>query len=304
MQKRLKVFKILKKLYWIIFSTHQWHILYKKRGANDWIRLNQPNNISRADSFVVYENNKYYIFFEEFNIQKRHGYLCVGELNQETNSLDNVKVILNKEYHLSFPNVFKYKNKYYMIPESHANNSIDLYEFMQFPYKLKKVKTILEGNWADSVALNYHNKWYLFTNKFVSSDDLHSKNLSIFVADKLFDKFKQTHNSPVVTDSEFARNGGNFIQKDDKLYRISQDCKTRYGYKINIMEVETLNDKEYKEKCIKMLYPPKGYIAFHTLNSAKDIEVADGKVIVINIKTLLIGVKNLFIILKRKIDVK
>ena len=301
MQKRQKVFSILKKIYWIVFSTHQWYILYKNKGANEWIRLNQPNNVSRADSFVVYKNNKYYIFFEEFDIKTRHGYLCVGELNQKQNSLDNVKVILDKEYHLSFPNVFKYKNKYYMIPESHANNSIDLYEFMQFPYRLKKIKTILKGNWADSVVLNYHNKWYLFANKSINDDDLHSKNLSIFVADDLFDKFKQTHNNPVVTDSEFARNGGKFIQKDDKLYRISQDCKTRYGYKINIMKVETLNEKEYKEKCIKMIYPPKGYIAFHTLNSAKDIEVADGKVVIVNIKTLFIGIKTLAKTIKKKL---
>jgi len=299
------MFKILTKIYWIIFSTHQWYILYRKKGQNNWIRLKQPKNVSRADSFVVYENSKYYIFFEEFDIKKRHGYLCVGELNQEENCLDNVKVILKKNYHLSFPNVFKYEGKFYMIPESHANNSIDLYEFLEFPYKLKKIKTILKGNYADSVLLHHKDIWYLFTNKSETNEDLHSKNLSIFTSDNFIDMdFIQTHNNPVVIDNEFARNGGQFIQKDDKLFRVSQDCKTRYGYKINIMEVEVLNEIEYKEKCVKMLYPPKGYIAFHTLNSAKDIEVADGKVIVINIKTLIIGIKNLFKIIKRKINVK
>ena len=296
------MFKILKKIYWIIFSTHQWYILYKKKGTNDWVRLNQSSNVSRADSFVVYENSKYYIFFEEFDIEKRHGYLCVGELNQGNNCLDNVKVVLNEEYHLSFPYVFKYKEKYYMIPESHANDSVDLYEFLEFPYRLRKVRTILKGNYADSVLLNYCDKWYLFTNKSVSRDDLHSKNLSIFTSDDLFDEFKQTHHNPVVIDSEFARNGGSFMQKNSKLYRISQDCKIRYGYKINIMEVKKLNEKEYKEECIEMVYPPKGYIAFHTLNNAKDIEVADSKVIVINIKTLFTGIKNLFKIIQRKIN--
>jgi hypothetical protein len=299
------MFNFFQKIYWIIFSTHQWFILYKQKNNKEWIRLNQPNNVSRADSFVVYENDKYYIFFEEFDIEKRKGYLCVGELNQKNNTLDNVTVILKKDYHLSFPNVFRYQDKYYMIPESHANNTIDLYEFIEFPNKLKRVKTILEGNYADSVLLNYESNWFLFTNKSQSSDDLHSKNLSIFVSDDLLNTdFKECHNNPIVTDHEFARMGGQFMKENSKLYRISQDCKTRYGYKINIMEVEKLNEKEYKEKCIEMIYPPKGYIAFHTLNSAKDIEVADSKVIVINVKTLLTGIKNLFKIIQRKIGVK
>lgn len=296
------MFEVLKKIYWIIFSTHQWFILYRKKGANKWIRLKQPKNISRADSFVVYENSKYYIFFEEFDIKKRHGYLCVGELNQEKNRLDNVEIILKKEYHLSFPNVFKHNEKYYLLPERHANNKIALYEFIEFPYKVKKIKTLLEGNYADSVLLNYQNRWYLFANKSENEDDLHSKNLSIFISDELCGEYREYHNNPVVSDNEFARNGGQFFVKNEKLYRVSQDCKTRYGYKINIMEVEKLNEKEYKEKCIEMIYPPKGYIAFHTFNGTEDTEVADGKVLVINIKTLLNGVENLFKIIWRKMN--
>jgi len=296
------MFEILKKIYWIIFSTHQWSILYRKKRTDKWIRLNQPSNVNRADSFVVYENSKYYIFFEEFDIEKRHGYLCVGELNQEKNRLDNVKIILKEDYHLSFPNVFKYDKKYYLLQEAHANNEVALYEFVEFPYKVRKVKTLLQGNYADCVLLNYQNRWYLFANKSENINDLHSKNLSIFISNDLLGEYKEYHNNPVVTDSEFARNGGQFFSKDGKIYRVSQDCKTRYGYKINIMEVEKLNEKEYKEKCKEMIYPPKGYIAFHTLNSAKYIEVADGKIVVINIKTLLAGIKNLFKIIQRKIN--
>ena len=299
------MFNYLKKIYWIIFSTHQWYILYRRKNSKNWIRLKQPNNVSRADTFIIYKSNKYYVFFEEFDIKERHGYLCVGELNQKNNSLDNVKVILKRDYHLSFPFVFEYNNNYYMIPESHANNEIVLYQFVNFPYKLEKIKTLKKGNYADSVLLKYKDKFYLFTNKSEKSDDLHSKNLSIFVSDDFINNnFIETHQNPVIKDNEFARMGGKFIKQNNKLHRISQDCKTRYGYKINLMEVDTLNENVYKEHCIKKIYPPKGYIAFHTLNSDKDIEVADGKVIIITIKTIVDGFKNLIDILKRKINAK
>ena len=90
------MFKTLKKIYWIIFSTHQWFILYKDKSSDEWLRLKQPSNVSRADTFIVKENYKYFIFFEEFDIKERHGYLCVGELNQKTNSLDKVQICLKK----------------------------------------------------------------------------------------------------------------------------------------------------------------------------------------------------------------
>jgi hypothetical protein len=299
------MFDLLKKIYWIIFSTHQWYILYRKKDSKNWIKLKQPKNVSRADSFVIYENEKYYIFFEEFDIKERHGYLCVGELNQKDNSLENVKIILKENYHLSFPNVFRCKSEYYMIPESHANNEIALYKFVEFPYKLEKIKTLKKGNYADSVLLEYKEKFYLFTNKSENSSDLHSKNLSVFVSnDFINNDFVETHQNPVIQGSEFSRMGGKFIKENNKLYRVSQDCKTRYGYKINIMEVEKLTQKEYKEKLAIYIYPPKGYIAFHTLNSDNDIEVADGKVVVVNTKTIFKGIKNLINILKRKIYVK
>ena len=49
---------ILKKIYWTIFSTHQWFILYKQKDSKNWIQLKQPKNISRADSFIIYKDNK------------------------------------------------------------------------------------------------------------------------------------------------------------------------------------------------------------------------------------------------------
>ena len=180
------MFSFFKKIYWNVFSTHQWFILYRDNGDGKWIRLKQPIDVSRADAFVVMENGKVYIFFEEFKIEERHGYLCVGELNKTKQSLDNVRVVLEKKYHLSFPNVFKYQDKYYMIPESHENNSIELYEFVDFPYKLKKTRDLISNvNAVDSVFLQKDNLCYLFTNKYTHKDCLHSENLSIFVSDDL-----------------------------------------------------------------------------------------------------------------------
>jgi hypothetical protein len=286
------MFSFVKKIYWNVFSTHQWFILYRDNGDGKWIRLKQPIDVSRADAFVVMENGKVYIFFEEFKIEERHGYLCVGELNKTKQSLDNVRVVLEKKYHLSFPNVFKYQDKYYMIPESHENNSIELYEFVDFPYKLKKTRDLISNvNAVDSVFLQKDNLCYLFTNKYTHKDCLHSENLSIFVSDDLLkNDFKELHQNPVTTNPVYARMGGSFFVKNNKLFRVAQDCTIRYGYKINLMLVDKLTQNKYEEHLFKELFPPSGYIAFHTLNTCKGIEVADGKIV---IKSPRVIIKNI-----------
>ena len=96
----------------------------------------------------------------------------------------------------------------------------------------------------------------------------------------------------MLTDKEFVRNGGQFIESGSSLFRVSQDCKKRYGYKINFMKINKITDTEYEEEVSKMIYPPKGYIAFHTYNIANDMEIADGKIVV----------KNLFVLINNFID--
>ena len=169
------MFNIIKKIIENLFKTHQWCILIKKSNESVWVRLKQPKDVSRADPFIVYKDGKYYIFFEEFDIKKRHGYLCAGEYCQNCNEIKNIRVILNEKYHLSFPNVFLYKNEYYMIPESSENKTIDLYKFINFPYNLVKIKTLINNiSAADNVLLFKDQKVYLFTSLYTHSRCLHS----------------------------------------------------------------------------------------------------------------------------------
>ena len=61
--RKAMILEFFTKLYDVLFPVHQWYILYKKNGEEHWRRLKQPKNVSRADSFIVYENGRYYIFF-------------------------------------------------------------------------------------------------------------------------------------------------------------------------------------------------------------------------------------------------
>ena len=299
----MKIAFIFKKVFNVLFGTHQWRIIYRTKNNEKWIEFNQPKNLSRADPFLIKDKDFFYIFFEEFLIGKGHGYLCSATLDFKNKKLLNKKIILQKDYHLSFPFVFKYENKYYLIPESSKQKRIDLYEFVYFPEKLKFVRTLLDGfNAADSVLYNHQNIWFILTNLERRKDDLNSKDLSIFQSNSLLKgNFIQKHKNPVVSDIRFARNGGSLIHSKNKLYRVSQDCKKRYGHKVNIMKVILLTENNYEEILFKKISAPRGYIAFHTYNICEDIIIGDGKVIKRDIKTLFYNLIKLVKIAIKKI---
>lgn len=293
---------MLKKFINFLFGTHQWKIIYRKENTNHWIEFHQPKDLSRADPFLIKNKGSFYVFFEEFYINKGHGYICSATLDFENKKLINKKIILKKKYHLSFPFVFKHKNKYYLVPETSKEKKVDLYEFVSFPDKLKFVRTLLSGfKAADSVLYHKKNKWFIFTNLERSQNDLNSKDLSIFQSDSLLKgTFTQKHNNPVVSDIRFSRNGGRLINFKDNVFRVSQDCEERYGHKVNIMKVNTLTDRDYSEVLFTKIAPPKGYIAFHTYNICEDIVIGDGKIVKKDIKTLFINlIKIVKILLQR-----
>ena len=287
---------LIKKIFNTFFHTKKWVLIYRKEHDEKWSELNQPKDVSRADPFIIKKNKKTYIFFEEFKIAERKGYICVGELDLENNKLINVRTVLKKKYHLSFPFIFEYKNDMYMIPESHENSTLDLYIFDKFPIKLKKVRTLLKKiNTVDSLLIHHDKFWWIFTNIKTSYEDFHAKNLSIFYSKNfLTDDFIPHRDNPVVTNPKSARNAGNFIKKNDTLYRVSQDCSDYYGRSILISEIRSFSKETYLEKNKINIYPPPGYIGFHTYNLDNDIIIADAKEIVLNFKTIISNIRKGF----------
>jgi hypothetical protein len=260
------------------FIFHKWILLIKIASKDGWMRIEQPKNVSRADPFIMRKGNKYFLFFEEFDLRKRHGYISVGQLDIKNNNIINVKKILEKPYHLSFPFVFIFKKNYFMIPESHNKRAVDLYKFKEFPYKLTKIKTLLNNvDAVDSVMIFKNKYWWLFSNLRAEEKDLHSKKLCLYYSENFLKNDFAVHpKNPICIDPKYARNAGQIIEKNE-LFRVSQDCSSIYGESINILKIKELSKSKYLESFYANIQPPKGYIAFHTMNSIDNLTIADGK---------------------------
>lgn len=267
-----KLIKLVK----LCISTNRWTLYYENIETKEKFDLYQPSNVARADNFLIEVGGKIYVFFEEFICEKnRKGYLCVGVLEEREKKVINVKKILEKEYHLSYPNVFEIDGKYYMIPETSNNNTVDLYYFEQFPYKLKKIRTLLNKKCVDSTLLKKDGFFYLLTNEKMDDFEL-GETLNIYYGkDLLKGEFKLLNNSPVCIGKKYSRMAGNIINENGRIYRFAQDCTAFYGAKIYKFEITKLNKYEYEEKLIEIIDPPKNCIATHTYSKVKNIIIKD-----------------------------
>jgi len=191
-----------------------------------------------ADPFMYVNDEILYLFVEE-NMCFGKGYISVYKTT-DLQKFEYVSKVLEGESHFSYPYIFKYRSKLYMIPESEELQSLDLYEFSKFPTKVKKVKTLLKGRYFDSSVYISNGICYLFT----SSID----GLEVYYAeDILSQNLSPLPNNPQESDKKYLRCGGGILLIDKKLFRVAQDCSNKYGENISLMSVRQINKDKYQE---------------------------------------------------------
>ncbi len=232
-----------------------------------------------ADPFIIQKENKYYIFIEEFLYKSNKGHISFIEIDEKGNYAKPVKVI-DKSYHLSYPFIFKNKDDYFLIPESQANKTIELYKCIEFPFKWEFQMNLMENIDAVDATLFYHqNKWWLFANIVENPGASLLDELFLFYSEELHTKNWIPHPlNPIVSDVKKARPAGRIFFHNGKILRPSQNSSNRYGFGIKINEIKTLNKYEYEEIEIESIEPnwDNQIVGTHTFNNAKNLTVIDG----------------------------
>lgn len=207
-----------------------------------------------ADPFLIKKDNIYYLFFEIEMIGKNgRGVLALAKSKDGKNFIYD-KIILKEDYHLSYPKIYEINGKFYMIPESGENSTIDIYEAQNFPYDWKKIKTILKGNFfADPTLINHNNLWYLFV-----STNKHNE-LNIYYSNDFFGEYKAHKNNPIYKNNlAISRPAGMIFEYENNLFRTAQDCSDGYGKRLNFLKINKLNENEFNEELIYTITPSCG----------------------------------------------
>jgi hypothetical protein len=197
-----------------------------------------------ADPFLIQEQDTFYLFFEALGVDR-------GVIGLAT-SVDGrrwryERIVLKEPFHLSYPNVFKWKDDHYLVPESVADRNVRLYKATHFPDRWQFVKPIItDRSLVDSTVFIHQDLLWLFS----SSPD--NQNLYLFYADRPEGPWREHPRSPIVRDnSRDARPAGNILDTGDRLVRFSQDSQgygEKYGKAVHGFEITTLTRDDYRER--------------------------------------------------------
>jgi hypothetical protein len=278
------LFKQLVEIYERFSSLDTWYLMFKftedtSHSFGTFNKMMPPKDRFWADPQVIKKDGNLYIFVEEYFYKNGKGHLSVFEMNPLGQYKDPVPVII-KDYHLSYPFIFEYQNKYYMIPETAQNKTIDLYECVDFPTGWKFKMTLMKNVIAvDTTLFFYENKWWLFTGLAENEGAFPEVELFLFYSDELFTTEWISHPfNPVISDVTSARPAGKMFIKNGKIYRPSQDCSKVYGHGFNINEVLCLSETKYLEKKIAEVKPnwDSNLIGTHTYTNTETFVIIDG----------------------------
>ena len=193
-----------------------------------------------ADPFLFKDQDGWYLFFEAFDRDTTQGDIGLAT------STDGLhwkydSIVLDEEFHLSYPDVFEYRGAYYMLPETHQLNEVRLYQATDFPWHWKYLSTPISGRgFVDPSIFYYQGRWWLFVG------DKDNKTLYLFSSSSLARGWVEHPQSPIVKDNSISRPGGrSFVYNGDVIIRLAQDNAGIQA--VHAFQVDKLDTHNYSE---------------------------------------------------------
>jgi len=263
-------------------NTEQWSLAYRFRtGPGDtnntlyrFKNLTPPKDRFWADPCAIKDSERYYVFIEEYLNRTGKGHISLFELDRK-GVVSGPTTILERDYHLSYPFVFEWNGDYYMVPETAANKTIELYRSTAFPFEWKLEKVLMTGVRAtDATLAEVDGTWWMFASLAEHSipDELY-----LFSAPSPLGPWTPHARNPVKSDVKGSRPAGGLFNWNGELYRPAQNSSGRYGYAISINRVTQLDQQGFREEQVSSILPNwnRKLVATHTISMAGDLTVVD-----------------------------
>ncbi len=198
-----------------------------------------------AHPFMIVADHKYYLFFTAKDGKTDKGGIGLAE-SQNGLEWKYRRIVIHELFVLSYPQVFRWQNDYYMIPEAHTETAVRLYRATEFPDKWEYQGDLLTGDhYISSTIVRHKDMWWMFV---VRPDNA---TLRLFFASNLKGPWSEHPRSPIVDNNpNIARPGGRPFVIDGFLYRLGQDCYPTYGNQVHAFKITDISTTTYSEKMI------------------------------------------------------
>lgn len=240
--------------------------------------IENPKGRYLADPFIFEKDGSTYIFVEDFFYSDNKGRISAIRIAEE--EYDFLGVVLEEDFHLSFPYIFESDGEIFMVPETHEAKDVRLYKCVDFPMKWALEKVLMKDvSAADTMLIYRDEKWFMLTNICSAGCGDFQSELHIFYADSLVTSEWHSieQGNPVIFDSLAARNGG-FFKEGDAIYRINQiQGKEHYGKSFGVNKVIELSTRSYIEERLNIVDSDfkRGIISTHHFNANEKFAVLD-----------------------------
>jgi hypothetical protein len=274
------------RLAWLLGQAPRWSVAWRRsNGAPSHETLEIPwQNFTRlpgdgrryyADPFVLLREGIAHVFCEEVPFATGKGVISHFTIEADGNA-STPHPVLEQPYHLSYPFVFERDGTVWMIPESSANRTVELYRAERFPDRWVKEGVLLDGILADDATLiERDGRFWLFA----AVRDWQASSweaLGLFHADALTGPWQAHSGNPVLLDPTSARPAGALFTHQGQLIRPAQDCGRGYGTGLAFCRVDRLDETGFAQSVLTRVVPRTRQVrGLHTYNRAGNIEVID-----------------------------
>ena len=241
-----------------------------------WTDLPDDGHHFYADPFPIVVAGRTYLFVEDFDHRVGRGVISAVEFGP-AGPLGTPVPVLTHDVHLSYPCVLEDEGEIWMIPETSAAGTVELYRATAFPDRWTLHAVLLQDVDANDVTPFRHDgRWWLSAS--VRTGGSCSDALHLWYADHLTGPWRQHPHNPVLIDITSARPAGRVEPYGDRLLRPVQDGSAGYGSALAVAEILQLDPERYEQRVIGRLTAGAQWPGhrLHTLNRAGDLEVIDG----------------------------
>jgi hypothetical protein len=229
----------------------QFTVYVARRDSDVVVPVRAPFWCYYADPFLVECEGAAWLFVERMDYRCNRGDLCAMALDEKFRP-GRAVAILPRPRHASFPFVFHGGSELYLIPETNADNAVDLYRCAAFPHRWVHHARLLDGVHAsDSVVLQHEGLWWLITAR-VERSESPQPFLAVYYSQDL--RGAPWHPHPVnetrlYQDLSYSslRNAGPPVFHDGSWLRPVQRNTHYYGQSVEFMRIECLTPSEYRE---------------------------------------------------------
>jgi hypothetical protein len=260
-----------------------WHVALRRRvegaglpnlGPDGFQRLADDGQRFYADPFLFETGGETFLFVEEFPYATQKGILSVAKVAAD-GGMSKPQPVLERHDHLSYPFVFAADGAIWMIPETSARRTVELYRADRFPDRWTLHQVLIENaDLADATLLRKDGFWWLFAAsrvRWTSSWDA----LSLYRAERLTGPWHPHPGNPVQVDLASSRPGGRILDIGGRLIRPAQDCAGGYGARLAFAEIERLDEEGFQQRIVEIARPRGRNSGLHSYDRTSAFEVID-----------------------------